>query len=136
MPYDSQEYEADQQMNVPEALEGTITATASGHEVTVEDVSKIRFFQNVKLTGIAALIDTAAACASPVIKLMNGATTLASVAISGAVGDIVAGSIASPNIDASVTELQLDITGTGTASAAQSVGKYYLMIGYQERFVL
>ena len=99
MPYDSQEYEADQQMNVPEALEGTITATASGQVVTIEDVSKIRFFQNVKLTGIAALIDTAAACASPVIKLMNGATTLASVAISGAVGDIVAGSIASPNVE-------------------------------------
>ena len=87
---------------------------------------------------LKALIDTApnAGSVAPVVKLMNGTTTLGSVPIgTHTAGEVIDGAIASAAVDAN-TELQLDIDGTGTASSdtGKALGKYYLTISYQRAY--
>lgn len=134
--YDRPKYDVEQIVAVPEVLDGTGTFTASDHEDGADDVSKIELFQKIKLLGLKALIDTAAAAGAetPFLRLMNGTTTLADIAFgTHTAGEIIDGTIASAAV-AAATELQIDLVGTGTASEAKALGKYYLWISYQRAY--
>lgn len=134
--YNDPKYDVEQIVSVPEVLNGTGTFTASDHADSADDVSKVEFFNKVKLLAVKALIDTKAnaGATTPFLRLMNGTTTLADIAFgTHTAGEIIDGTIASAAV-AAATELQIDLVGTGTASEALDLGSYYLFISYQRAY--
>ena len=120
-------------------ISGTATATISGGLPKKEDATKFELFARCKLLAMKAQILTAGTPVKGVnLLLMNGTTQLGDIDIgtATALSDVDGTMTAAACADiAANTELQVDLTGTATASAGVvTVGPVNLRVTYQRLF--
>jgi hypothetical protein len=138
--YSDARYDAVHPFNVQNDISGTATATASAGIPRADDCAKFELFTRCKLLAMKATVITAASANAVGQKafLMNGTTQLGDIAIAdGAAKATVDGTMtAAACADiAADTELQVDVSGTATVSAAVvTVGPFNLSFTYQELF--
>lgn len=142
--YDDPRYDARQHVTVPNAIQGTNTATASLGVEGATDLAKFEFFKRVKLLGMKCAVDTISSKnqIGDSIKLMNGTNQLGDIALLTGTNQASAGDVCDGTMTAAQctldpnTELQVDFVGTATdASVVQTVGPLSLSLSYQEMFV-
>lgn len=129
MAYDSAEYKTDQAVIIPIAID-TPEGTAG------DDVMRITMPVDATITSMEAFVtETVAADATaPVISILVGAVSKAAVTLpdATAVGTIVAGVVASADVDAGDV-LIIDKTTLATDASTAS-GICYVTIHYKERY--
>ena len=130
-------YFAAAEIQIPN-ISGTATATASAAAAPKTDASKFELFARCKLLAMKAQVLTASPIPTASLKLMDGTTQLGDIAIgtATALSDVDGTMTAAACADiAANTELQVDLTGTATASAGVvTVGPVNLRLTYQRLF--
>lgn len=116
-------------MLAQEALNGTMTATASDHVVTVEDAGVLpEFFNSKRINDVKAVITTApnAGATGVTLNFLNGTATFASIAIgTNTAGEVVAATMTDANTQiAEGVEPTVNLVGTATASENTDMGTY------------
>ncbi len=103
--------------------------------VTTTNADRFRVLRRCAVSGISATIATAAACASPTVVAMNGATVLGTLVTTGTAGQAVYSSFAEATLAAGDT-LSFNFIGTGTASATAGAvnGAYSVWVELRELF--